>query len=507
MPSTAISAQGSTVSIGTTTGSALTITAVSLTNPCRVTLSAVTALNKGDVITIAGVVGTTQLNGNSFVVQYIEPTTKIVTLAGLDATGYTTYTSGGTWARPIQHHTTNMYRRVYWSEADGNFYLVADKISGTSTTVAGNTKPGSQLPSTNWDMLPPDAKGLVLMSNGIAAAFRGKEILLSEPFRLHAWPIPYRQASNFDVVALGSFGHTLVVGTKGNPYTLSGIEPSTMGGGLARIDAVWPCLSERGMVSFGTFCLYPSPVGMIYVGPDGARVFTADLFTQDEFALEKPTTFVSALRDTEYVALQTIDAVTMRVLRIDRNEGAAVQWASVSADGIWTDPTDGLLYIVKAGSVYQWDAAPDERLVYDWMSKEFILPGPSPLGAAKIDANFFQDPATIAALSVLAANVTAANQALIDSGSTNDELALQPLGGDYAIGGDDLADVPAPRFDQLSISFYENRVLKHTETLTDARAFRLPDGFRPDVLSVRIAGTVPVKSLTVAKTMKQLALA
>ena len=101
MPSTAISAQGSTVSIGTTTGSALTITAVSLTNPCRVTLSAVTALNKGDVITIAGVVGTTQLNGNSFVVQYIEPTTKIVTLAGLDATGYTTYTSGGT-ATPVQ---------------------------------------------------------------------------------------------------------------------------------------------------------------------------------------------------------------------------------------------------------------------------------------------------------------------------------------------------------------------------------------------------------------------
>jgi hypothetical protein len=44
---------------GTTTGSALTITAVSLTNPCRVTLSAVTALNKGDVITISGVVGTT----------------------------------------------------------------------------------------------------------------------------------------------------------------------------------------------------------------------------------------------------------------------------------------------------------------------------------------------------------------------------------------------------------------------------------------------------------------
>jgi hypothetical protein len=105
MSNTAISAQGTTVSIGTTTGAAtgaaLSITAAALTNPCRVTLSAVTALNKGDVLTIAGVVGTTQLNGNSYVVQYIEPSTKIVTLAGLDATGFTAYASGGT-ATPVQ---------------------------------------------------------------------------------------------------------------------------------------------------------------------------------------------------------------------------------------------------------------------------------------------------------------------------------------------------------------------------------------------------------------------
>ena len=101
MPSTAISAQGTTFSIGTTTGSAQTITAVSLTNPCRITLSAVTGLNKGDVITVAGIVGTTQLNGNGYVIQYIEPTTKIVTLANVDATGFTAYTSGGT-ATPVQ---------------------------------------------------------------------------------------------------------------------------------------------------------------------------------------------------------------------------------------------------------------------------------------------------------------------------------------------------------------------------------------------------------------------
>jgi hypothetical protein len=101
MSSTAISAQGTTVSIGTTTGSAINISAVALTNPCRVTLASTTGLNKGDVLTLAGIVGTTQMNGNNYVVQYIEPTTKIVTLAGVDATGFTAYTSGGT-ATPVQ---------------------------------------------------------------------------------------------------------------------------------------------------------------------------------------------------------------------------------------------------------------------------------------------------------------------------------------------------------------------------------------------------------------------
>ena len=101
MTSTAISAQGTTVSIGTTTGSAINITAVALTNPCRITLASTTGLNKGDVVSLAGIVGTTQLNGNNYVVQYIEPATKIVTLAGVDATGFTAYTSGGT-ATPVQ---------------------------------------------------------------------------------------------------------------------------------------------------------------------------------------------------------------------------------------------------------------------------------------------------------------------------------------------------------------------------------------------------------------------
>ncbi|MBF0260454.1 MAG: hypothetical protein HQL97_01280 [Magnetococcales bacterium] len=97
----AISASGSKFYIGTSTGSANTITAVSLTNPCRITLqSSVAGYSVGDVVAIAGITGTTQLNGNSYVIEYIEPVSKIITLAGVDATGFTEWTSGGS-ATPV----------------------------------------------------------------------------------------------------------------------------------------------------------------------------------------------------------------------------------------------------------------------------------------------------------------------------------------------------------------------------------------------------------------------
>ncbi|MBF0583299.1 MAG: hypothetical protein HQL80_03575 [Magnetococcales bacterium] len=97
MNSTAILAKGSKLEIGTATGSANAVTAIGLSNPCRVTLeSSIADLRVGDVVTLAGIVGTTQLNGNNYVVQYLEPGNKVITLAGVDATGFTPFESGGT---------------------------------------------------------------------------------------------------------------------------------------------------------------------------------------------------------------------------------------------------------------------------------------------------------------------------------------------------------------------------------------------------------------------------
>jgi|APCry1669189241_1035207.scaffolds.fasta_scaffold73246_2 hypothetical protein len=101
MSSTAISAQGTVLSIGTGAGSAKTITAIALGNPTILTITA-HGFNNGDVVALAALTGADMatLNGqtvsvrnitaNTFAV-YIDTTSKVVTVGAGTATT-TTFT-------------------------------------------------------------------------------------------------------------------------------------------------------------------------------------------------------------------------------------------------------------------------------------------------------------------------------------------------------------------------------------------------------------------------------
>jgi hypothetical protein len=101
--STAFSAQGTLIQVGTATGSAVNFSAITATKPAIVT-SAAHGLSNGDVVTVAGVVGTmSALNGQTFVVTNASASTFVLHLS--DTTGQT-YTSGGS-ATPVTWTTIN----------------------------------------------------------------------------------------------------------------------------------------------------------------------------------------------------------------------------------------------------------------------------------------------------------------------------------------------------------------------------------------------------------------
>lgn len=103
MTTTAISAQGTTLKIGAS-GSAKTITAISKANP-GVFTSTAHGLAAGTVVTLASIAGMTEANGKSGVV--VPLTANTFSIAGLDTTNFSTYTSGGT-ATPSQVTVGNL---------------------------------------------------------------------------------------------------------------------------------------------------------------------------------------------------------------------------------------------------------------------------------------------------------------------------------------------------------------------------------------------------------------
>lgn len=86
---------GSTLQVSTGVGSPKTITDIDNADPALVA-STGHGLLLGAVGRIAAVVGMTEVNGNLYVVD--NPETNDFELAGVDASGYTPYTSGGTFA-------------------------------------------------------------------------------------------------------------------------------------------------------------------------------------------------------------------------------------------------------------------------------------------------------------------------------------------------------------------------------------------------------------------------
>lgn len=96
MSDNAISAQGSTLHIGTGSGGAKNITAV--TKAYRGELTSTShGLAVGDRVTIASLGGMTELNGQTPVVIDVDTNTFVI---DVDTRAYTTYTSGGT-ATPV----------------------------------------------------------------------------------------------------------------------------------------------------------------------------------------------------------------------------------------------------------------------------------------------------------------------------------------------------------------------------------------------------------------------
>lgn len=270
----------------------------------------------------------------------------------------------------------------YWGDG-GDFSFLDDFNSKKLTT---------NLVSDEWIAPPEDLQGLTVIQNNILAGFVRNSLYLSEPDQPHAWPEANIKVLDVNIVAIRAISGTgAIILTDKNPYLLSGYDPATMT--LQKIDALYPCVSARGAVSMGYGVLYPSFEGLVLYSPGGGiKLATAPVYNADHWANDfDPTSFVGVYYDNNYFTSHTDGSF---VYMYSGNDGGSFVNCDTIFTAAYNDAVNGKVYLVTdtTGDIYQWDNPNEPLQTAEWKSKVFIAQDYSNVGAARVLADYTDNP-------------------------------------------------------------------------------------------------------------------
>lgn len=471
------------------------ITGVTVLNGIATVSTASTAyLRTGEELTIAGIVGLTDLNGNRIITEVTNATTFKVAL-----TSAQTYTSGGTWTRAAPHNTAGMTRRIYRSLIGVYFFVAEIPVTTlTYTDAVAETALGESVRTIGWRMPPAGMKGIIALPNGFNAAYIGNEVIFSEPYYPHSWPDKYKLACISDIVALGAFGSSMVAGTKGTPYIFTGTHPD--GISMEKTEVAEPCLSSLGMVDAGSGVIYPSPNGLVFIGMGGTRVITEEIYSRDEWLLLSPSTLKMAFFNGMVFGWHLVNSLLKSGLTFDMRNG---QFSAITAvaTATYTDPDTNTLYIVKGGGVFQWDSHPNNDIPYEWKSKKFYTNRPLNFSYARIDGDF----TGVADINAAIAADLAFNIAAIAAGLTYGELDNNML-DEYTLNGSILKGGSALDYATRYMNFvvYADEVEVYNASVETDNIFSLPGGFKAYTWEFKFSGNIEANNMIIAESSKEI---
>ena len=255
---------------------------------------------------------------------------------------------------PYGINRKRIYRTGIGSDGTTEFLFLTEitASAATYTDSALGSRLGELLPSTTWDPPPDDMVGLIGLPNGVLAGFRGRDLLLSEPYQGHAWPTDYIQVADYEIVGLGSFGTTVVVLTKGRPYLLLGSHPGASS--LVAMELDQACVSKRSITRIGQQgVVYASPDGLVRVGPGGGEIISRESYTLKEWRALSPENIVAFYHDGQYVAFLGDHAIAS-----DPDTGGIIEFDQVVRAG-YQDRVDDRLYVVQGSEIKEWRTAPE----------------------------------------------------------------------------------------------------------------------------------------------------
>lgn len=444
-------------------------------------------------------VGDEVVIGGQTVAVATTPTNAVFTVPG-------NFAGATTWERKAPWNTAGMKRRLYRSEGTtGSFQLVADDV-GTSynDTLSAAQILGDELISQSWEPPPPNLRGLLSLPNGSLVGFFANQFCYSEPYQPHAWPVDFRRACDFEVVGIEAYGTTVVAATAGRPVVAAGTEPASVT--AESVGQVWPCLSKRSVVSIGDGVLYATSYGLAYVGLAGNNIWTEAFFSRTEWAPLVPSSMIAATAEGRVFVRWIGERGDKGILVFSPAEaGLGLTMLSDVPDELYADPRNGKLYLVDSEGIKQYDAGIGPRSNFSWKSKEYHLPTPINMGAAKVDFVSELSPQDAAVAQAEYDADVAANGALIAAyrgiGSINGAAVNAVIHN-----GSNISTLVPPEGSSFTFTLYCDGEPVYSRQIIDATqaAFKLPAGFKTANVAVGLTGSVRIKSVKLAETMQGL---
>lgn len=404
--------------------------------------------------------------------------------------------------RAVAFNTVGLKQRLYRTAGNSaSWQLVAERaVSLANWTDAASDSAilGDELISSGWEPPPVGMKGIIVLPNGAAVGFYGNQILFSESFQVHAWPLAYRHQVESDIVGIAAYGTTVIICTKTRPFVATGGSPESVS--IESFSEVWPCLSKQSVCSVGDGVVFATRHGLAYIGQSGNDIITKSLYTAEEWNPLNPASMVVRVADGRLFIGYIPDGGYIRqLLRIDRGEAAELTAFSGDCNALYVDTLSGRLYLVS-DKVYLFDGAYGSRNTFVWKSKQIELTELVNFGAALIDWQGTMTPTEVqAAYSQFVADQSA-NQVVISDSLQVGAFGQVGFNTDPINGASSIVEPRSPA-ESLEYTIFDHDTPVFSINVVPGVAFRLPSGYKTDVISHQLVGNVRVKSIKIAETM------
>lgn len=287
-------------------------------------------------------------------------------------------------------------RRLYRSATTANnaVWRLQGEYPAGQTVIADDKTDEQLLPdvlaTSGWLEPPAALQGLTGMSNGIMVGYVGSTMYACEPYAPYAWPAKYDKPLPHKIVGTASIGQSVLVGTTGFPYLVSGSDSMSLT--EQKLPTLVPCVSAASMVPVANSVFYASPDGLALYENGAVSVVTEGIIDRADWAKYNPASMRGAGFDGRYFAFYTKADASRGCLVFDYKSRTIAEMGQ-PADAAFANQNG--LYVLDGTQVLNALPADGAPRSGTWTSKAFRLVRPQAFLWLHVDSDFAGGAVTV----------------------------------------------------------------------------------------------------------------